>query len=142
MRTINVKRCVCASALLLLIGSAASAGPCTNASLIGAYGYQEQGQAIGAGFSSFRSVGEFIFAGTGNGTRQSTIWYSTFQVVAEGKSGITYTVNPDCTFSLTYVPNGETFTGVIVDGGQKLLYLETTGDPSRSGQAERLRSNL
>ena len=140
MRTINVKRCVCASALLLLIGSAASAGPCTNASLIGAYGYQEQGQ-IAANFSSFRAVGEFVFAGNGNGTRQPTIWYSTFEVAAEGKSGITYTVNPDCTFSLTYVSNGETFTGVIVDGGQKLFYIETSGDPSRSGQAERLKSN-
>jgi hypothetical protein len=80
MRTINVKRCVCASALLLLIGSAASAGPCTNASLIGVYGFQEQGQFPGGGFSQFRSVGVATFDGHGNGSRTSTIWYSDFSV--------------------------------------------------------------
>ena len=139
MSVINFRKIIVASASLLFVGSAARAA-CTNATLTGAFGFQEQGQAIGAGFSEFRSVGEFNFDGAEKGTRQSTIWYSTFQVVAEGKNGITYTVNPDCTFSLTYVPSGETFTGVLVAGGQRLLYLETTGDPMRSGQADRLRS--
>jgi hypothetical protein len=107
--------------------------------LVGGYGYQEEGQALGAGFSAFRSVGKFTFDGKGNGSRVTTIWYSTFQVAPEGSSPISYAVQPDCRFSLTY-GNGETFTGVIVDGGQKLLYIETTGDPSRSGQAERVKA--
>jgi len=32
--------------------------------------------------------------------------------------------------------DGETYTGVIVNNnGQQILYIETTGDPSRSGHA-------
>jgi hypothetical protein len=139
MRIINVKRSVCASALLLL-GSAAYAAPCTNASLSGAYGFQEQGQFPGGGFTQFRSVGVATFNGHGNGSRTSTIWYSDFSVSDGATNPIVYTVKPDCTFTYTYLDNLETFSGVIVDGGQKLLWLETTGDPMRSGQAERIRS--
>jgi hypothetical protein len=123
--------------LILLSGNAAA---CTNATLFGTYGYQEEGQAIGAGFSAFRSVGAFTFDGKGNGSRVTTIWYSTFEVAAEASSPIAYAVQPDCRFNLTYGNNGETFSGIIVDGGQKLLYIETSGDPSRSGQAERVKS--
>jgi hypothetical protein len=128
------------SAGLLVIPILGHAAVCTNASLVGPYGYQEEGQAIGAGFSQFRSVGAFTFDGKGNGSRVTTIWYSTFEVAAEPSSLITYAVQPDCRFILTYAVNGETFAGIIVDGGQKLLYIETSGDPSRSGQAERLKS--
>jgi len=129
-------------ALLALCGAAsAHAAQCNNATLLGAYGYQEEGQAPGAGFSQFRSVGEFSFDGAGKGTRLTTIWYSTFEVAVEIPSGITYSVSPDCRFSLTYSNNGETFTGVITRGGAGLLYIETSGDPSRSGHAERIRSD-
>ena len=130
--------CLCASALLLLAGSAANAA-CTNATLVGAYGILEQGQFIGGGFSEFRAVGELTFDGKGKGTRSSTIWYSTLEIAVEGVNPISYAVQPDCTFTWTYV-NGETYTGVIVSGGQKAFYLETSnGDPMRTGQAERVR---
>lgn len=112
---------------------------CTNGTLAGAFGYQEEGQAPTAGFSQFRSVGELSFDGTGKGTRVTTIWYSDFEVVAEIPTAFTYSVNADCRFNFTYA-NGETFAGVIVSNGTKLLYIETSGDPSRSGQAERIRS--
>jgi hypothetical protein len=55
MRTFTLKKFLYSSALLLLIGSAANAAPCTNASLNGAYGFQEQGE-ISEFFSEFRSV--------------------------------------------------------------------------------------
>ena len=130
----------CALGALAATASAYAAG-CSNATLVGAYGYQEEGQALGAGFSLFRSVGEFTFDGSGKGTRVNTNWYSTFEVDAEPPSGITYSVSPDCRFSLTYSNSLETFTGVITSGGTRLLYIETTGDPSRSGHAERIRSD-
>jgi len=128
-------------ALLGLSGAAsADAAQCTNATLLGAYGYQEEGQAIGAGFAQFRSVGELTFDGAGKGSRVTTIWYSDFEVVPETPSAITYSVSSDCRFTFTY-SNGETFSGVITGGGMRLLYIETGGDPSRSGHAERLRSD-
>jgi hypothetical protein len=109
--------------------------------LIGAYGFQEQGQFPGGGFTQFRSVGVATFNGHGNGSRTSTIWYSDFSVADGATNPIAYTVMPDCTFTYTYLDNFETFSGVIVNGGQKLLWLETRGDPMRSGQAERIKSD-
>ena len=141
MSAFNFNKYVCASALLLAIGAAAHADPCTNASLIGAYGVQEQGQAPGAGFKEFRSVGVLTFDGHGTGSRTSTIWYSDLAVAFETPFQVTYTVNSNCTFSFTYAINGEVFTGVIVNGGTKLLYLEVGGDPMRSGQAERIKND-
>jgi len=131
---------ILAGALCALAGAASAYAGCTNATLSGAYGYQEEGQAPGAGFSQFRSVGELTFDGSGKGTRVTTIWYSDFEVVPEIPTAITYSVSPDCRFSFTYA-NGETFAGVITNGGVGLLYIETSGDPSRSGHAERIRSD-
>jgi hypothetical protein len=141
MRAFNLSKAVCISALLSTIGAAAHAAPCTNATLHGSFGYQEQGQALGAGFPEFRSVGVFTFNGDGTGSRIATLWYSNFSVVPEAPSPVTYTVRPNCIFDFAYPYNGEAFTGVIILSGQKLLYLETTGDPMRSGQAEKVRTN-
>ena len=144
MKALNFKSYIFASAFLLLILSAAHAA-CTNANLVGAYGFQEQGQFPGGGYYEFRTVGVITFDGHGHGSRTGTIWYGgnpTF--VAPGDvNSISYTVNSDCTFNYTYLTNGEPFTGVIVNGGQKMFWLEinANGDPMRSGQAERVRSN-
>ena len=141
MRTFNFNKYVYAPVMLLLFGSAANAAPCTNSSLNGAYGFQEQGE-ISEFFSEFRSVGVLTFDGKGNATMAVTVWYSNFQV-PDFQPGfpVTYAVSPDCRFSFTYTGNGEVFSGVIVNGGQKLLWLETSGDPMRTGQAEKVRSN-
>jgi hypothetical protein len=117
----------------------AHAAPCTNASLNGAYGFQEQGQFPTAGFKEFRSVGVVTFDGHGGGSRTTTIWYSDFSVSPGNVNPITYTVNSNCTFTYAYTDSVETFSGVIVQSGLKLLWLETTGDPMRSGQAERVK---
>jgi len=110
---------------------------CTNATLSGTYGFHEQGQAIGEGFSQFRGVGTLTFDGKGNATGPFTLWYSNL-TVAEGQLHILYTVNSNCTFTYTYVENGETFTGTIVGNGGQYFYLETTGDPMRSGEAVKI----
>ena len=118
----------------------AQAATCNNKSLSGSFGYQEQGQFIGAGFTEFRSIGIFKFDGNGKGTRESTLWYSDFTVDLEPPAPISYEVQHDCSFTLYYSDSSEIFTGVIVQNGQKLLYLEITGDPMRSGQAERMKT--
>ena len=141
MRAIHTKALACLSILTLSAATAAYATPCTNATLNGAYGVQEEGQFPGGGFSQFRAVGELIFDGKGGGTRVTTNWYSDFEVVSDGPRQITYSVSADCRYTLTYSDSLETFAGVIVNGGAKLLYIETSGDPSRSGQAERIRSS-
>ena len=140
MRAINVKRSVCASALLLL-GSAAYAAPCTNASLSGAYGFQEQGMHDeAAGFVEFRSIGIMKFDGRGGGIENFTLWFSD-RSINPVSVPVVYVVRPDCSFTLTYVGLGETFEGVIVANGLKLLYMETSGDLVRSGQAEKVKSD-
>jgi hypothetical protein len=121
MPAFNRNTLLCESVILLSVEMSAQAAPCTDASLVGAYGYQEQGQFIGGGFSEFRSIGVFTFDGKGKGTRVTTIWYSNLQVNSEPTFPITYEVQPDCRFTLLYADNGETFTGVIDNGGQKLL---------------------
>jgi len=64
-----------------------------------------------------------------------------FEVVFDTPHPITYSVGPDCRFTLTYSDSLETFAGVIVNGGMKILYIEMSGDPSRSGPGERIRSS-
>jgi hypothetical protein len=129
---------------VLLIALSAFVSPlmaqnCTNGSLIGEYGFQEQGQFPGGGFSEFRAVGTLTFDGKGNAFEKFTIWYSDFQVTG-GTQQLSYSVGPDCTFNSQYVDNGETFSGVIVDNGRQIRYLETTGDPMRSGEAVKVKS--
>jgi hypothetical protein len=140
MRALTLAKRVRISVLLMFIASTAHSAPCTNGTLHGSFGYQEQGSAVPT-ISEFRSVGVFTFNGDGTGSRVTTIWYSNFSVVPEAPSSMTYVVRPNCTFDFAYVSNGETFTGSIVQGGRKLLYMETSGNPIRSGQAESMRAD-
>ena len=89
-------------------------------------------------FSEFRSVGTISFDSRGHGTKNDTLWFRDFSI-SPSQNAVAYSIQPDCSFTFAY-ENGETFQGVIIDGGQKLLWLETSGDPVRSGQAERVRS--
>ena len=112
---------------------------CTNSTLFGAFGYQEQGRYAAQGVD-FRVVGNIKFDGKGKANGTFTIWYSDFTVTG-GPIVLSYSVEPDCRVSwrdVTY-GDGETYTGVIVSNGQKILYIETTGDPARSGEAEKIR---
>ena len=132
--------CLALGVCALGLSARAQAGGCSNSSLIGAFGYQEEGQvALGDTFFQFRADGILRFDGNGHGTRLTTLWYDNGQVVSEPVSGITYAVSPDCRFTFAYTVNSETFAGVIVGSGRKVLYIETTGNPARSGQAERIR---
>ena len=135
------KTLVGASVVLLSIGMSTYAAPCTNASLIGSYGIQEQGMHTDSAgvFSEFRSIGTVSFNGQGAGTKNETLWFRDFSINPV-QSTLTYVVRSDCIFTFAYDINGESFEGVIVANGTRLLYMETGGDPVRNGQAEKIKT--
>jgi hypothetical protein len=96
---------------------------CSNATLSGNYastfsGFQLQHNKsvpfYGAGLSTFDGAGNLsaTFAFSINGTGSTNNPYTA-----------TYTVNPDCTVSVTATPGsgGDNFDGVIVGGGAEVL---------------------
>jgi hypothetical protein len=108
----------------------ASAG-CTNATLNGTYGVKLGGffahaphpglPSIGAFFPA-ASVGAITYDGNGNFSFSGTASVSGF-VFEETHSG-TYTVNSDCSGSLTNT-TGQTFNIEIVDGGLQVKVIAT-----------------
>jgi hypothetical protein len=96
---------------------------CTDATLTGNYGTTFSGFQIqhnksvpfyGAGLSTFDGAGNLsaTFAFSVNGTGSTNNPYTA-----------TYTVNPDCTVSVTATPGsgGDNFAGVIVGDGREVL---------------------
>lgn len=95
---------LCLSALFSLgVAAAVSAQdrrPCSNASLAGTWGYTETGTVVTpAGAVSAAAVGRYTFdrEGTFSGTQHSSVAGTISQDTKLG----TYTVNPDCTATLT-----------------------------------------
>jgi hypothetical protein len=137
MRTSVYLYAMCATALLAF--SAAESQPCTNATLNGAYAFQETGKHTEAtGFNEFRSVGIMVFDGRGNAKFSTTLWFSDLSINPQSDEPVSYSVLHDCSFTFTYLNYAETFTGVIALNGQRLLWLETSGDPMRTGQADKM----
>ena len=110
-------RMICLVTLSLTVAGAASAkdhGVCSNASLEGAWGYTETGTVVAPSPDGpvpilAVAVGryDFDFAGNFSGTQYSSAGGT---VVSDAKVG-TYTLNPDCTGTLTlkiYDPSGTT----------------------------------
>lgn len=113
----QIVRMICLAALSLVVAGAASAkdfAVCSNASLEGAWGYTETGtvmvpSADGSVAVVAVAVGryDFDFAGSFSGTQYSSAGGT---VVSDAKVG-TYTLNPDCTGTMTikiYDPSGTT----------------------------------
>ena len=141
MTRLPLKLIACLSLAVISAAGYTLADTCTNATLTGAYGFQETGKHTEAtGFNEFRSVGTMVFDGRGNAKFSITLWFSDLTINILENEPMSYAVQRDCTFTFTYLLDSETFTGVIANGGQKLLYLETSGDPMRTGQAERQRA--
>ena len=141
MRTAFFQYTKCVVALLGFGALAAHTEPCTNATLHGAYGYQETGKHTEAtGFVEFRTTGIMNFDGRGTAKFSTTLWFSDFSINPQANEPVTYSVNRDCSFTFMYLNYAETFTGVIAQNGQQLLWLETSGDPMRTGQAMKIRN--
>lgn len=119
--------------MLVVLGTAwnVQAQPsCSNASLIGSFGFTSTGTVSNPSASLFAQVGRQIFDGKGNteATATTSVNGATFPVTVRG----TYTVNADCTGSLTIhvspvgitvhadfviVSDGAEFRGIVTDSG-------------------------
>ena len=95
---------------------------CTNATLVGNYGLTFSGFLHDRGNQPFYGAGIANFDGAGN--MAATFAFSLNGSPSTGNTySATYTVNSDCTVSITAPPGsgGDSFSGVIVrDGGDVL----------------------
>ena len=100
---------------------------CTTASLSGTFGYTSAGTLVGAESGPFVQVGRQTFDGKGNTTATAitSVNGNSFPVTIKG----TYTVNPDCTGSLTLNVSPLDITVhadfVITDGGAEFRGMVT-----------------
>lgn len=103
--------------------STAGSSACSNATLSGSYGAQvfginptgSDGVPV-AGGVWFSQVNLTTFDGAGNASKS---WPTA--------GTATYTVNPDCTFSIAWSGSGRTLSGVLMDGGRKAFVIPTPG---------------
>src|SRR5262245_3420087 len=124
MRMSVYRHALCAAALLPF-SAAMAFTPCNNATLTGRYGFQETGKHTEAmGFVEFRSVGIMAFDGRGNAAFSTTLWFSDLSINPQTGEPVSYSVQPDCSFTFRYLNYAETFTGVIALNGQRLYWLE------------------
>jgi hypothetical protein len=102
---------------------------CTNATLTGNYGFTFSGfQFRGMKGMSlpWQGVGLMTFDGAGNASGNFT--FSLNGQIATSPYAATYTVNPDCTGSVTGTPpiGGANATLVIVSGGAEVFAVDTS----------------
>ena len=102
--------------------------PCSNATLTGNYGFSFSGfgtktKSVNSNLVPFYGAGLATFDGIGSVS-------ATFTYSINGDGGVpnnlysaSYTVNPDCTVSITATPGtgGDSFAAVIVSGGAEIL---------------------
>ena len=99
-------------------------GPCSNAMLVGDYGFQRNGQT-GPGLSLL-ALGTITFDGKGNSVAAQTLDRSGTVSSVANQIG-TYLINPDCTGTQTDPATGKVFGQlVVVHGGDELLGMSTT----------------
>jgi hypothetical protein len=102
-RTVRIATFGIALAILFLLGTVPSAQAqdhsCSNATLDGSFGFSGTGTVFNPSASLFAQVGRQTFDGNGNtdATATTSINGASFPVTIKG----TYTVNADCTGSLT-----------------------------------------
>jgi hypothetical protein len=116
--------------------TAAADGGCTNASLRGAYGFADQGQAFdasGTEVAEIAAAGRIVF--DGNGGLTGTEWESLDGVITTIPFIGTYVVQPDCT-GRTHIHDGMTadLRFMIVEGGQEANYFVTDPGVVAEGQ--------
>ena len=139
-RAIPITTLGIALAILFLLGTVPSAEAqdhqCSNASLVGSFGFTGTGTVFNPSVSLFAQVGRQTFDGKGNtdATANTSINGASFPVTIKG----TYTVNPDCTGSLTLhvspvditvhadlvmVSDGAEFRAIVTDPGSVVTFV-------------------
>jgi len=129
-----------ASALLFLAIAipAAAQNTCTEAHFAGPYGFTITGVVVNTngGFYPAAESGTVTADGNGNLSGSATLSQAG-HIQSQSFTG-TYTVNSDCTGTVTTIDsNGPAhFSIVIVDNGQQILFIETDAGVSVSGSAK------
>ena len=125
-------------AVLCTLAIPAYSSTCSNATIKGAYAYQDVQQDPTI---KWFIVGIMKFDGTGNGTVGWALRGDDGTVDVQPNAGLelTYTVTPDCTLTFTHA-NGLTFSGAIANDGKELKYVEITGWQFRMGSATKVTS--
>src|SRR5215467_13341361 len=106
----NMSTAVLTTALAVSIGSTAQAAGkgCSNATLTGTFAYTNTGFFTAAAAPPLQA-GPFAGVGLqtfdGNGGTAATTWISVNGNIFQGTIKGTYSVNPDCTGTLTLVPS-------------------------------------
>ena len=117
---------------------AAESGPCSVATLNGAYGFFRTG-IVPAG--PLVAVGIATFDGNGNSTSRQTIrrnGVTTSDLFTTPVSTGTYVVDPDCALR-GFHPDGSVFYhGVVVDGGNELFITSLTDANSVYGVMKKI----
>lgn len=125
-------------AMLCTLAIPAYCSTCSNATLKGAYAYQDVQQDPTV---KWFIVGIMKFDGTGKGTVGWTLRGDDGTIDVEPNAGLalSYSVTPDCTFTFEHA-NGLTFSGAIANDGNELKYVEITGWQFRMGSANKVTS--
>ena len=102
---------------------------CTNATLTGNYGFSFSGfstkKPLNGPLYPFYGTGLFTFDGLGNVSGAFTYAFNG-QGGANTPYSATYTVNFDCTVSITGRDGADSLEGVIVSGGSEILTTDIT----------------
>lgn len=106
--------------LLTLVPAAKATQACTDASLAGNYGFTFSGFVKDHG-RSVPFAGTGITTADGEGNVSATVTASVDGNLSTFPYSATYTVNPDCTGSVTSTSGGANFSIVIVRGGSEIL---------------------
>jgi hypothetical protein len=103
---------------------------CTNATLTGNYGFSFSGFSTKKGLNGqlfpFYGAGLVTFDGLGSVSGAFTYSFKNEGGVSNNPYSASYTVNVDCTVSVTGTNGGDSFNGVIVSGGSEILATDIT----------------
>ena len=111
------------AALMIVTTTSAHAQSCNNASLTGNYGFTFSGfNAPGHGLIPF--AGEGLMTSDGAGNASATFNFSEDgHIVKNNPYTATYTVNSDCTGTMTSTDGNADMSFVIVSGGAEVLFM-------------------
>ena len=123
-------------ALLCTLAIPAFSSTCSNATLKGAYAYQDSQEDPDG--TKWYIVGYLKFDGAGNGS-VNWIFHNSNGSIDNNQVGgaFTYTVVQAYTFSIAD-QGGLTYAGVISNNANELNYVETTGWQFRRGSASKV----
>jgi len=112
---------------LLLAAPAVAQTPCTNESVRGAYGFAADGTlTVGGRAVSTNEVGRADFDGAGKFSFVATVLIAGQNLVVNGTGAYEVSADCTCTASYTSVAGNGSFDFVVVNGGDGMIYMDTS----------------